>query len=795
MAIDKTAKEAILKKLAKTDGDAANTALNKEADKIYNILSTSSDYETLSRNITYLELFAFRVPDRTVTIIKMFLERLPTLGLPYNDMEGVYSFRSAFTTEEKLISLSLKVIDHVVYYQPERVLSIAYSLITHENETLAKQARGIFVEYSKYIIQVFYGDGKTYGGLGTQPQEKVLEFIQALPPEDWVKNHTLIVEICTTVLSAEMSGTRWTYDKVIFSTGTLPPSDSVVAVRKTALSVLKKLFKQLKNPSDKKRVVGGLLSATYRPRSGEKQALIDLIIDDVVDVLNFLIEVFPQLELELVEALENDVYYIYQRLENPKSDAVALQLRKMFDAHEEYQVFKYLIGFEGIFTDWSRDSDDRDFEGERQLREGKAKEFAASISGNNYEEWRNRILSYSRIQSNDLATFPTFGKFLEFIGNSNPSIAMRLITEDGKQLERFLIALMVGVWKTESRDLLKSHIQHWLQQGDLLATITRFSGFMDPFDLTILSDAATKGLELKEPNTLFQIVGAVSNQVKSTSADIVNRFLVPAVQSLAEQDQPYWINDFWFRREKKEIFERMTDLSRQTILNSLLQLPSIGYEAEAVLTDLAKFNPVSVVEFFCSRLKRDKSGGEKYEPVPYEFHELAQQLSRIPKEAVDLVYETYDGNYGMFMFRGARLLCNIFPQLTPPFESELKRIALQKTEKDILFVLAILRGYDGDLSIYNLAKMLVQELPSNNDYENEIMIALESTGVVGGEFGFANAYKEKRDLIEPWLSDSNEKVRAFASKYSEMLTRQIEHEIKRAEESILLRKHEYGSDD
>ena len=78
-----------------------------------------------------------------------------------------------------------------------------------------------------------------------------------------------------------------------------------------------------------------------------------------------------------------------------------------------HQIYKILIGFEGIFTDWETNAkDSRDYQHEREERETKAREFARSITEDNFLEWKNRIIDYAAIESDDLATFPFFSKFL-----------------------------------------------------------------------------------------------------------------------------------------------------------------------------------------------------------------------------------------------------------------------------------------------------------------------------------------------------------------------------------------------
>jgi hypothetical protein len=146
----------------------------------------------------------------------------------------------------------------------------------------------------------------------------------------------------------------------------------------------------------------------------------------------------------------------------------------------------------------------------------------------------------------------------------------------------------------------------------------------------------------------------------------------------------------------------------------------------------------------------------------------------------------------MFIYRGARLLRLIFPDFSEAIQSELLQLVATKDTTDIEFVLAILRNYEGEPFIHRVSKEVVSILPEDSELRTEVAVALESTGVVTGEFGLAEAYEQKKREVLGWLDDSDEKVRDFAQWYIGTLDQASVAERKRAEEEIALRKHQYG---
>ena len=70
-------------------------------------------------------------------------------------------------------------------------------------------------------------------------------------------------------------------------------------------------------------------------------------------------------------------------------------------------------------------------------------------------------------------------------------------------------------------------------------------------------------------------------------------------------------------------------------------------------------------------------------------------------------------------------------------------------------------------------------------------ICLQSTGVVGGEFGFVEEYRTRKAQIETWLSDTRPRVRSFAERFAQRLAQSIAAEQRRAEQDKEMRRRHY----
>ena len=145
----------------------------------------------------------------------------------------------------------------------------------------------------------------------------------------------------------------------------------------------------------------------------------------------------------------------------------------------------------------------------------------------------------------------------------------------------------------------------------------------------------------------------------------------------------------------------------------------------------------------------------------------------------------------MFEFTGGRLIAASFPGFPDDLQQKLSSYIRPDAREETEFVVRILTAYRGEAVPYDFCKQIVKALAPDDKLLGQIQAVLQSTGVVAGEFGLVEAYKQKREALVPWLSDEDERVRAFAAQYIKSLDLQIAAEQRRSEEDIEMRKRMY----
>ena len=81
-----------------------------------------------------------------------------------------------------------------------------------------------------------------------------------------------------------------------------------------------------------------------------------------------------------------------------------------------------------------------------------------SADEDNAEAWFERLSHYAQTESNDLATFPTFGNFFERLAVAQLAILFSYIDRMEASLANFLPFILMGLMRSGARDQTRKRI-------------------------------------------------------------------------------------------------------------------------------------------------------------------------------------------------------------------------------------------------------------------------------------------------------------------------------------------------
>ncbi len=792
---------AALARLAGSDAEDARKLLIKELEQIERHLRDDTDFDRLEASLKTLNAIAHKFPVRAVNNLTQFLNSITQRALTYAD-EPLSDYLKEYKTTAALMSDAIEVASALRYLDTENVLSLLLAMTRRPEEDVRNKALEAMRKLAEFNVDIFYGK-EGHGGLGAEPQWRIVEVFSSLSNEELVDNSFAVLRILSEVLSPSMQGSSWTYNALNLSRGATPASDDVARMRSAAIELAKRMYPLDVSVPYRKSVLRTMHAATRRENVGEKDAHAnEMFARDAINILTFYKTLVPTEVLPIVQQVEHDSYWAFYHAATTEVENAALAVADEIKKRLEYAIYKTLIGFESIFGDWQLlKRSEAAWDSSDEKRRSDAELYVEKITEDTFEEWRQRILTFSKTESEDLATFPIYYHFLQTLSSRKPALAFRLLRDDTAALERFLIPLLRGLWAGERAHDVEGTVAQWLFEGKYLTQIAKSLYGTGNSRLGVLSAALSKAAEANDNYALITAMG-VAAALHGEGATDASAVFMSALRELSKRRDSRWATNIWHNREFGQLVQELSASERNELLDGLQWLSTIDYHAEEILFGIAQYDPKSVLMFLIERLRHERlrsktdeyRGEPRYEAIPYQLHKLHEPLANIADDVVQTVRSDFDAeDAAMFTFRGARLVKVVFPAFGSELEQQLLRLVERAKPNDIGFVLAVLRTYEGATSIQNVCRAIVKSVPERSMEWKEIAAAIANTGVVWGEFGIAQAYERKRDEFTPWKEDPNPRVRAFAQWLIESLDQMIDAERKRTEEEITLRKHRYGT--
>lgn len=780
----------ILKQLSRSDSEKAAAALEKELAVAKKILSNEVDYYALQKTLEELSIFGHKLAKGVLSALREFLVRLQNSAFVATPAR--YAWGSSEEMQTKLIVEALELVEQYRYFDTCDVIDMLVAFSDHSNEAVSRASVDALGKCASYNISIFYsGEGRA--GLGASPQLRAIAYLEANLAKFSHEKIRAVQSICGSMLSATMEDTSWDFKSVTWSTGSIPVCDPIREVRTRTIRFLKTIYNLERPLSDRISIIRSLMKSMEVPRAEiYTNELKALIITDTLDVLEWLKSIILYEHFPVLQKIEHDVYWRYYHGISKEIKDSCLALRDCLYANPEYLIYRNLIGFESVFEDWEESlTSEKDFGMIEKVRREKAREYAHSINSENWATWKQRILKFCETESNDLATFPIFYEFLSEVAECEPSFAFELISQKMEKIANFTIPIYRGLWGSDLRDQCRGLLLALCQQGQQLVAITKLFLWDVHPDHELLKSVLSAASENRNEYVLALLLEVAANQFERDESFAKKELFIPVLIVLKNLRSKYWVRTLWYHRNVRNLVSHLSRDEVKTLLDAIVFVDRIEFQTEELLVPVAESAPELLLEMFKDRIfVKDEKGD--YEAIPFGFQTLEGPLSKLPALVVGSIRSWYKSDNYLFQYRGARLVRNIFPDLGRGLSDELVGIIGSGDQSDALFVLSILRNYEGQSFLHPVCRELVVTHHANKEIMNETMIALISTGMVHGEYGMADAYANKAIEIEYWLNDDDENVRNFTKAYIDNLLRSEKSERERATEEIELRKHRYG---
>ncbi len=678
-----------------------------------------------------------------------------------------------------------------------------YGQVTGDEE--ANKLLELGKELAKHQIDVWRQYGPVVQGI-------LLECVEALSEDQFIALQPLLTPMLAEIIGTEIRGTTASSTAVTIQQGAVVASDELRAIRTKAIESLKRQFVLARTDGERRTVLQALEAGTRLPYRGGMYTneLQRMVMDDMRMLIEFQTEMAPSLSLDLLRTTEvwvHRCYWNYADLpegmrDNPalvtaraQLEAAAVAFRDVVNDLEDFVIYKTLIGYDSVLAPAWQDEAFR-YTQPTEYRAEQIDGFAASVDEASADLWFDRICRYACTESADLATFPEFAKFLERIAETKPGIVLSYVARIEGPLTRFLPSMVAGLMRSAQRAAARAQIDAWLNAGAHVGQIAWYLRLADPFDETLLRRTLDSAIQHGDRVAVRSALIAAASEFADHPGALVDTVFLPALSYLDAAGDFSWLHLPWQTWLRSPIIRALDEEQAGVVLGAFVRYPRLDNSAEYVVAAIAERWPARVVAFLGTRqaFSRTDDAPRHYDAVPYAVHALKDPLATSPDLMLEGARAWYDDAPQFFTYDGGRLLASVFPDLSGGFKEQLETLIDGGNEQDLAFVLAVLSAFSGRPCIYEIVRKIVAVLAPESPLVQQVQLALRQTGVVCGEFGFAELHAERKTLLESWANDPSEQVRTFAAGEIHFLEQVIAAEQRSAEASIALRKLQYGED-
>jgi ppGpp synthetase/RelA/SpoT-type nucleotidyltranferase len=708
-------------------------------------------------------------------------------------------------TYRDIINSITEILCHYRYLDIEITFNAVMSLYgLTESDDDRKPVIDVGKELAKHQVDVWLQHGPIV-------QQILIERIEVLTNSERCNLHSLLTTMLAELLGTEISGTTSSSAAITLHRGTITASDGLRIIRSKAIVQLQALFELSSDDGERIAVLGALRTAVATPlNTAYSDALAELVMTNTVVVIEFLTSVVPRLSYDIQQKTETWVHRCYWRYavlpdsmkENSKLVAIqqkvvtaAFSFRDVINTNEDYVIYKTLVGYDCVYPPAWENRSFR-YEKSEKYRAEQIDSLVESIDHADADIWFDRISRYAQTESNDAATFPQFGGFLERLGREHPELIFSYIDRLSDSLDRFLPRMIDGLMQSSECRRALAQVYRWLVSGKHISKIAWYLQLSKPFDEDLLQRTLDSAFLNHNKVAVSLTILACKRQFENGTGSLIEKVFLPAFKYLHEHDDFSWLQTAWNSWLDCSLIHALDEQQARTVLNAFIPYPELTGDAEYIAATIATRWPELVVKFLGERQNFYRSDEKpyRYVAIPFEVYQLKAPLACAPDAMIKGALSWYAASPQFFHYDGAKLLASVFPELSNGLDVKLRELVATGDDQKLEFVLSVLEGYEGESSIYGLIKAIVGHLTPDHRLLEKASSALDQTGVIRGEFGFAEISQVRKTLLEEWLTDENDAVKSFAANEIKFLDRRIASETRSAEASIAQRRLAYDEE-
>ncbi len=806
----------ILCQLMALGNEKADKQLSVFADELRDeILKSPKNNDVIYEKLDLLEEFVYKGSEQTIEIFKYILQTsFPVLKS--RSKFGVLEGKS----RTDIVLKGLSLLSKIRYILPKKVLPLLEVVITNEEELIKEKALEVLKKLTKYDYAVLFNSK-----IGYSVQRIVLDYILKWPMKKRLTNLDFIFAVVKELLNSSVEGSSWSDEKTLtMNFAQVDPTNFLKKIRRETIDFVYDLYTRTSDLKVRLRLSSALEEAFRSPGNVKYSDSLRGMLDDDAKYLSNIYRkmIFDKSgniireNIAVVEEIEERFYYLAKPDRGRPSDLVELREDILKDSF--YEKVRPMIGGRAAYRG------EEGYEESKQRREKDQRDLIAKISDEGLLEW-TEVLNILAKQKDVIEEWKLgdFKRFLEMLSSETSEVADGLLGDAFKRdkpLINFAESFLIGFQVTQKSDL-------WDKYSELIIrkqAIYLMGGICNSL-VAHAQEQVPRKLRFNELNILEEIVFKKKrfSFLKSKRKDASLWYLHDRLfHALAFNFKPQKRKIEWLIREEIQnnaeyaaihyqalqfiaTVWKWIDLSlaskafKKYLLNKVVEAPNLDWHLQEFLIELCEKDFDCIMNLFKKRIsrtiflqKKDKSHGIKrlmkrkeFEAIPYHLNPDLQKLltedqKRLAATVKSWVLKMTLG-WSLYNWEVSRFLESI----NVDRRQVLSDIVARGDDKDLLRVAYVIEGIgeaDFELGMQIIART------DNDKIHKKIGATMYATGVVSGEYGIADAYKGKVEILQKYKESKNRRVKKFVTEMIGYLQSSEMEERKRVAEDSQLRK-------
>ncbi|KKP92533.1 MAG: hypothetical protein UR96_C0010G0001, partial [candidate division WS6 bacterium GW2011_GWC1_36_11] len=741
----------------------------KEMELLSSIPDNNVLFDKLTNLKSYMEKYVdlfIKDIDIVLLIKEVILQASKNKIKPLKTQFGTFRGKSF----QEVLQISLSIFEILINgYPPKYYARIIEALL--DVYIRIPEDKHIIIESLKRIAFPIWEGDKIY----FQHSLDFIVIIKSKIGENYEDYIDLITGVSSELLSLDIDKNESiNFDSLTIHQSCLPVGKPCKEMRSQVIEYLKKTYIMVSKLDSKLKVIKALDMGTNYPLRGGKDKKLDrLIFENIESILAFYEKELKGNEYSLIQEVETKLLFLSRR-SRPEVKLIPNLLNR-FERNKEYQMYRLFFGWE-----YERYDNTKSFKDGDQTRNAKIKKITKEIDTKSLPVWIKRFKEYIHSNSFTLQVSSSnsheFQNFLRNFAKEKPALAVKVYTKLHNLLDKYAYTynIILGLFdsspvtakKILTKSVNRKSNRYWIAYG-----IEDFGSLSTKF----LSDFFDK---LRKTNDISNIVLLIRSLLKKPKLNKGEEHILQiAIKYVSSKHNTSWTRNLYFNEHDDFAIKYLSKETINDILDNLLFAEDLDYHIETILNQISKIYPEELFPFIKNRISKEDSMKEiipRYSAIPYELFYLDVGTPESVKNFIIDLFKEYKKE-SLRRWLSTRLISLLLLKIEPEQEISILKLLIDKGEQGSEFALEILEKFDQKPSFTDeIIQYIIKSRVVSKRVKSLIYMIYVHTGVVEGDYGFANYFKETAQRIQEWEKEPALKV--FATELSKYLMKKADSE-------------------